>query len=506
LLDDRTFPLTISSALIDTALFGRDFSYTITGIKSPSNFNASGLPAGLSVNTATGVISGAPTEKGLFPITLIASNETQADTATLSLRVLNTTVENVLVASGDAKNILEWDPILDFSYTIKRATTAGGPYTVIGSVPGTKFTDTNVSNGTTYYYVVASVDSIGENPVSAQVVATPNTGQLAYLKFDEANGTRAIDSYGANHGTLKATASRSEGRNGQALKLDGTATSYATLPKGIVKSLNDYTISSWVKMDALNYWMRVFDLGAGTSNYMFLSVQTGKVGEVRFAIKNGGAEQGITYAYAVPLNTWTHFAITQSGNTSSMYINGSLVATNTGVTIKPSAIDSNATLNYLGKSQFSADPMFKGSIDEFKIYSRALSAAEISAGYTSQTISMNAIAPKLMGDDDFDPAATASSGLPVTYRSSDTTVAKIVNGKDLHHYSLTGWGQCLLAGSITIKSFIGCHHQRYPTGYFNWQAVYVYHHHQTAKQLYRSRPARGLKLKCGYGCDIWYAC
>ena len=427
LLDDRTLPVVITSAAADTTLIDRYFSYTIAGIKSPNSFNATGLPAGLSIDTTSGIISGTPTEFGVFSVALTASNGTTTGTQTLLLTVQSTVVSGVIVASGDAKNIIEWDQIPNFSYNVKRSTTSGGTYTTIGTVSGTKFTDANVINGSTYYYVVSSVDSLGENPNSTEVAATPTVGQVAYLKFNEASGTRGIDGWGANHGTLAVTASRSVGREGQALKLDGTANSYATLPTDIVSTLSDYTISSWIKMDALANWMRVFDFGTGTSKYMFLSAQAGAAGQVRFAIKNGGSEQGMTYNYAVPLNTWTHFAITQSGNTCSMYINGALVSSNTGVTIKPSTIGT-MNQNYLGKSQW-PDPMFKGAIDEFKIYSRALSASEIAAGYTSQTITLNAIASKLMGDEDFDPAATVSSGLPVTYTSSDTTVAKIVSGK-----------------------------------------------------------------------------
>lgn len=110
-----------------------------------------------------------------------------------------------------------------------------------------------------------------------------------------------------------------------------------------------------------------------------------------------------------------------------MYINSALVATNTGVTILPSTIGST-TSNYLGKSQWNVDPMFKGSIDEFKIFGRALSASEIAASYLSQTITLAATAEKATGDADFEPA-TVSSGLPITYTSSNTSVATIVNGK-----------------------------------------------------------------------------
>ncbi len=427
LIDDRTMPVVITSSLAETTLINKPFTYAITGIKSPNSYNATGLPTGLSIDTTTGIISGTPTQYGIFPITLTASNDNTTGTASLMLTVQSTTVSGVIVAAGDAKSIIEWEPIQDLSYNIKRSTTSEGPYTTIGTVTGTKYTDTTVTNGTTYYYVVSSIDSTGENPSSTEVKATPNIGQFTYLKFDELSGTRSIDSWGANHGTLAATANRSEGRNGQALKLDGTANSYASLPTGIVSTLADYSITAWVNMDELANWMRVFDFGTGTSKYMFLSSQAGASGQLRFAIKNGGTEQGITYNYTVPLKTWTHLAITQSGSTCSMYINGALVATNTAVTIKPSDLGST-NQNYLGKSQW-PDPMFKGAIDEFKIYSRALSASEIAGTYQNQTITLNSIPQKIFGDEDFDPAATASSGLPVTYSSSNESVATIVDGK-----------------------------------------------------------------------------
>ncbi|MGN6178726.1 MAG: cellulose binding domain-containing protein [Mucilaginibacter sp.] len=432
LMDDRTTPVIITSALVDTTVVGRSMTYTITGIKSPNKFSASGLPPGLTVDSLSGKISGTPTQSGNFNVTLTAANSTTSATATLKLLVDSRTVNGLLAASGDATDILQWNTIPGFTYNVKRATNSGGPYTTIGTASTANFTDASVVNGSTYFYVVAGVDSAGESPASAEVVAKPNVGQRDFYQFDEASGTTGIDSWGANHALLASTATRGTGKYGQSLLLNGSATSYASLPQGIFSTLNNFTISAWVRMDAISTWMRVFDFGNSTTQYMFLTVQAGVTSGksiIRYAAKNGSAaEQDLNYNYTFPLNTWTYLALTRSGNITTLYVNGALAASSTNITINPSNLGTTVQ-NYLGKSQFSGDPIFKGSIDNFKVYSRALSASEIANDMLGdQTISFAAIPTHLVGDPDFAPNASATSGLPVSFTSSDTTVATIVNG------------------------------------------------------------------------------
>jgi hypothetical protein len=79
--------------------------------------------------------------------------------------------------SGDAQVILTWTGSQGaISYHIKRSTTDGGPYTTIATgVGSTSFTDSGVTNGTTYHYVVTAVNAGGESAASHQASAIPTS-------------------------------------------------------------------------------------------------------------------------------------------------------------------------------------------------------------------------------------------------------------------------------------------------------------------------------------------
>src|SRR5437762_1543287 len=107
----------ITSSLTATGQVGVAFSYTITATNSPTSYNATVLPAGvlpagLSVNTSTGVISGTPTTAGTYNVTIRATNAGGTGSATLTLTINppKPVITSPLTATGQVG--------VTFSYTI----------------------------------------------------------------------------------------------------------------------------------------------------------------------------------------------------------------------------------------------------------------------------------------------------------------------------------------------------------------------------------------------------
>jgi len=81
------------------------------------------------------------------------------------------------------------------SYHVKRGTTSGGPYTQVAAPTVTTFTDTSLTNGTTYYYVVSALNAAGESGNSTQASATPAAAAPDVVITIDPTKTKPISPY-----------------------------------------------------------------------------------------------------------------------------------------------------------------------------------------------------------------------------------------------------------------------------------------------------------------------
>ncbi|MDP8998685.1 MAG: LamG domain-containing protein, partial [Myxococcota bacterium] len=206
----------------------------------------------------------------------------------------------------------------------------------------------------------------------AQYDAGPGSlgmGLVAFYPFDEASGTNAGDGSGNGQTATMNGATFAPGQRGNAATLDGT-NQYVSLPTGIVSSLTQCSISFWVNLVVSSARGHIFDWGTGNTAYMSISNN-------QFAISVGGinAEERI-HMPSLPTGIWRHVVVTLAGSVGTIYVNGVQAGQNAAMTLTPSSLGMT-TRNWLGRSQDPTDLYLTGQIDEFRIYRRALTPAEV---------------------------------------------------------------------------------------------------------------------------------
>src|SRR6185436_14241036 len=93
-----------------------------------------------------------------------------------------TTPTGLAAVPTNAQVTLNWTPSpAAASYRVKRSTTSGGPYALIGTAFAPNYTDKGLTNGTTYYYVVSALNFTNETANSTQVSTRPGIGVTFYV-------------------------------------------------------------------------------------------------------------------------------------------------------------------------------------------------------------------------------------------------------------------------------------------------------------------------------------
>lgn len=222
----------------------------------------------------------------------------------------------------------------------------------------------------------------------AGVTYRDQPSRIGYLQTGFDPGTRGIAQFSmdghvrdesghGNHGVTTGSPVFTNGVRGQALVFDGVQTR-VSLPPGIARS-SGFSFAAWVYWRGGANWQRIFDFGNSTTQYMFLTPRS-SAGTLRFGLRNGDTTQFVETS-ALPVNRWTHVAVTLSATSAQLYVNGVRVATAT-TSITPAQFQPR--YNFLGRSQWPADPHFSGILDEVLITDYVMTADQIARLLTNQ--------------------------------------------------------------------------------------------------------------------------
>jgi uncharacterized protein len=216
-----------------------------------------------------------------------------------------------------------------------------------------------------------------------------SSGLLAYYPCEQSVETALPDLSGNNREARLASSATGDagfrfvtGKVGKALSLNSLYSAHVVLPAGMLADACEATVAAWVYLNTQKNWQRVWTFSTGGNAYMYLTTNRNGSGLVRggITLKNnpGDEAESIESPTVLAAGAWTHLAVVLGPAGMALYVDGALVDANPESSLRP--VDMGKTLyDYIGRSNYSWDPYLDGNIDEFRVYNRALSPAEIRA-------------------------------------------------------------------------------------------------------------------------------
>lgn len=283
----------------------------------------------------------------------------------------------------------------------------------------------------------------------------PTNGLIGYWSFDEGSSTKAYDYSGKKYnGSLVNSPVWISGKVGGALQFNGTSNYIDAGNPALINSIatGDFSVSYWEKSTDTTSSGGV--LGDGTNNFGIAGFNISKRHAgyngvyFRIASSNGGMDivPSSDKTSALYNGSWHHviFVISRSTNTANIYLDNTVIGT-VNISSVTGSIANSRNLYIGGGVQDSGLPtvFFPGSLDEVRVYNRALSATEVTQIYNAKSTKLNSSAPVsaknstgLVGYWTFDGADVSStkafdksgSGFDLTRTNVVPTIGKIGQG------------------------------------------------------------------------------
>jgi|GEM_PF-2559455 len=214
----------------------------------------------------------------------------------------------------------------------------------------------------------------------------PPPGSLVHRYSLDGTGAVAVDSVSGDDGQIVGTTLNGDGT----VTMSGDSRQYIDLPNGIISSLTDITVVTWVTWDDGAAYQRIFDFGSSSTgsgeglgptgrSYMAVIPKTGFEDQAKPGLGGEIKVPGfptVTLASTETMKNRTAMVgfVFRGGVSASLYIEDRLLATQ-ATAITPA--DINDVNNWIGQSQYQDNPFYQGGYQEFRIYDVALDACQL---------------------------------------------------------------------------------------------------------------------------------
>ncbi|MDD3413788.1 MAG: family 43 glycosylhydrolase [Lachnospiraceae bacterium] len=240
--------------------------------------------------------------------------------------------------------------------------------------------------------ITSTADTLFSKTISFKVtvpVEEPNENELVvHYDMSVSNSTSVNDITGNGHdGTIvngKTDTSAIYGGE-DVLNLNGENSTYVTIPEGTVNGLSDLTVSMLLNNTGSKNATWGWGLGQHSGKYFHMTPTSSSGGVLRIGVGNNTEGNGWNGEAAVVGNTglsaadWTVVTATFSSadKTIKLYRDKALIGSSTFTCSLSDLITTGKVNGYIGKSFYSSDPYFTGSIADFRIYDGVFTSAQI---------------------------------------------------------------------------------------------------------------------------------
>ncbi|MEU8269169.1 LamG-like jellyroll fold domain-containing protein [Sphaerisporangium sp. NPDC049002] len=298
-------------------------------------------------------------------------------------------------AGGKARADLSWTAATDdfgvTGYEVHRSSTAGfepTAETLLATVTTPKYADTGIEPAGRYYYRVLARDILTNGPPSQEAAADvgpvdrPTGSLLAAYALDEGSGTLARDASGkGNHGTVDR-ATWTEGKHGSALDFPRTGRRMVVPDPPSLRVTSGLTLEMWMRPRAVEPYDRpryIVAKKASGSPYPSYSVKTWGPRDYQVLLTMAdGTPLSVTLP-PPPVDQWTHLAVTFDYRADryalTVYVNGAVqrsLETSRAILYAPGDFQ-------LGSDGFTDDLYIPVTLDDVRVYSKALTGPQIRA-------------------------------------------------------------------------------------------------------------------------------